>query len=152
MKYIKQDERGFTSFDDYFEYIEAIKGQLDERLYAFAADSSRYDLTSKGSLHDAWVQSLQVEVCHGEGATLSNPSNITLTLLGPFHDRVHTLKYFDVKWSSVNLQLCGNQRQRDLLYHEMRLQDGLLQHEFAFDGDRTLEIHCAHIEHEERIF
>ena len=151
MKFIKQDERGFTSFDNYFAYIASIKERLDERLFAFASDPSRYDLNSKGSLHDAWIQSMQIEADHGYNGKHVDRSDISLTLLGPFHDRLHVLQYFDVKWSSINLQFGGQNRHKDLLLHELRWENGLLQHQFEFDGGGVLEFHCLNIEYQEHM-
>lgn len=151
MKYIKDDGCGFTSFDAYFSYLDTVKDQLGERLYAFAADFSRYDLSSKGSLHDAWIRSIDVHIDHGKGDAQDSQSGITLVLIGPYHDRLHTLKYFGVKWSSWHLQFGGHDRYKDLLMHELRFEHGLLQHELEFDGGKTLEIHCLNIEHHEQI-
>lgn len=56
-RYIVKNER-VTCFDPYFGYIAGLQGKIDEALYAFVADSGRYDLSSKGSLHDAWLRRL----------------------------------------------------------------------------------------------
>ena len=151
MRYITEDQRGFTSFDGYFDYVESIKHRLSEHLYAFASVASRYDLASKGSLHDAWLQSLRVEIDYGRENAAAQPSQITVILLGPFHDRLHTLKYTDVRWANLDLQLLGDDRKRDVLCHELRWEDGLLQHEFEFDGGGVLEFHCLNIEYQEHV-
>jgi hypothetical protein len=156
MKYIKENEQGFMSFDAYFQYVESIRQELGEDLYLFASDPSRYDLSSPGSLHDAWVKSLTARSFYREEDRDIATPDVVLVLLGPHHDRIHTLSYFNVISNQVDFHFCTDGRKRDLLYHELRYENGHLEHEFVFSGgmnagNMKIEIHCSNVKYEETI-
>ena len=143
MKYIKTDARGFMTYDAYFEYLETIRDKLGENLYLFASDPERHNLSSHRSLHDAWIKSLTVKTSYGSPGSESTDGDVDLVLLGPYHDRILTLNYSGVRACNVDFQFCQNGRKRDLLYHELRHENGIVEHELVFDGDMSIEIFCT---------
>lgn len=152
MKYIKDDEQGFTSFSDYFSYLASMKHEFQEEIYVFLADETRYDLSSKGSLHDAWIKTLTFNSPFVTDEVAEDVPNVQLILLGPYHDRDFVLSYFGVVSCDMNLQLSDDDRKKDLLIHEARMEEGIMVHELLFDGDMTIKIRCKSMHFEEKFY
>src|SRR4051812_41651335 len=96
MKHILGKQPGEIDFGRYLAYVESIRERLQPDIYAFASDSRYFDLTSHTSLHDAWLESLSVqEVASGVRHEMRRVE-ISLCLLGPFHDRRIHLHYTGV--------------------------------------------------------
>jgi len=146
-RYIVKNEHD-TRFDSYFDYIAGLHGKIDEALYAFVADSGRYDLSSKGSLHDAWLRRLTLFVSEiGEHPVRQN---LHIELLGPYHDRVFHLYYDDVLSYSYFQQARRGSGQQDLLVHEFRLgRQGEFEHVFEFDDGLAISVVCRSMRFEE---
>lgn len=53
---IYQNELNVTCFDNYFDYLESIKGLIDKPVYDFFSDWDRYALSSVKTLHDAKLE------------------------------------------------------------------------------------------------
>jgi hypothetical protein len=143
----------------YSAYVEAIRQKLPAHVYSFASDPRYFDLSSHSSLHDAWLESLSVrEVSIGKRSE-SRRMEITISLLGPFHDRRIHLQYTGVtRYSFAAPPRYGEPRYHhtahgDLFTHEVRLgPEGLFVHELLFERDATFLIECSDIRHsEERI-
>ncbi|HVZ42324.1 MAG TPA: hypothetical protein VHA82_00830 [Ramlibacter sp.] len=137
----------------YFAYLEAIKQQLPEEVYAFASYRGNYDLTNHQSLHDAWLQSICVlEPAEGERAEIRR-LEIQCRFLGPYHDRIIELTYSDVRWYSLRHSLGGEARSAnsrghgDMLIHEIRLGQDCIVHEMNFSDGAVFEIGFAGFEH-----
>lgn len=158
MEYIINSETGGIDFMRYSAYIASIKGMIPEHVYAFASDPRHYDQSSPSSLHDSWLESLTVrEVAGGERKEIRR-MEVTIILLGPFHDR-----RFHLHYSGVTLyKFCApphyvEQRfnhiaHGDLFTHEVRLgHDGLTVHELLFENDATFLIECADFRHFEEL-
>ncbi|MGO1002306.1 hypothetical protein [Lysobacter sp. CA196] len=146
-RYILKSEHD-TCFDPYFDYIAGLKGAIDEALYEFVADVGRYDLRSKGSLHDAWLRRLTLTM--SEIAEHPVRQNLHMELLGPYHDRVFHLYYGDVLSYSYSQQARRRSGQQDLLVHEFRLgAQGEFEHVFEFDDGLTISIVCRSMRFEE---
>ncbi|GAA0763856.1 hypothetical protein LRH25_32540 [Ideonella azotifigens] len=138
MNYIYKDASGAMRFDRYFEYLSKIKDQLGEHVFSFAADPGRYYLDTPGTLHDAWLSDLNIG-----SALLAKPlaTNIEIKLLGAFHDREFLLQYqnvlkFDINWVATVSPV-------DLLTHEFRCIDSVIEHEYQFDHEMKLQISCT---------
>jgi hypothetical protein len=151
VKYIKDDEQGFTSFSDYFSYLASMKHEFEEKIHAFLADETRYDLGSRGSLHDAWIKSLTFNSPFVIDELADDVPNVQLVLLGPYHDRDFVLSYFGVLACDMNLQLSDDDRKKDLLIHECSIEAGVMVHEILFDGDMTIKIRCKSMRFEEKL-
>jgi len=156
MNYIAQ-VGGVTVFDEYFEYLESIKNSLPAHVYEFASDYGHYNLTDHSSLHDAWLNSLNIiEPSSGE-RNENRRIEIIANFLGPFHDREIVLRYLNVQ--SFNLQTPSESESSrksqlghgDLLIHEVRFENQLIVHELNFLRGSTFIIECKDLIHSENI-
>ncbi|CAA0092714.1 Uncharacterised protein [BD1-7 clade bacterium] len=158
MKYITENEDGFTSYTPYFEYIESIRNKLPSHVYEFASNTCHYDLRSPETLHDAWLDHITVaEPASGERSQLRS-IQIETRLLGPFHDRSIFITYTDVvafemntpeEFSAPPFNDVGH---GDLLCHEVRLEaNGTLVHEMEFSRGSIIIIKCKNIEHRQEL-
>lgn len=156
MKYIYDDHNGFTIFHKYFEYIYSIKEKLSDDLYHFASDENRYNLHSKGSLHDSWIDTFHINYSSDDTSSAiaigKRTKHAHLKLLGPYHDRFHQFTYSNVKGLSFKNLYSARVGHDDLLYFEIRYCEGFLEHEILFDNDVELLIICSDIKYEELCF
>ena len=156
MEHIVNSQTEGIDFTRYSAYIASIQHKLPPHVYSFASDPRHFDLSSHSSLHDAWLETLTVrEAASGERHEVRR-MEVTLCLLGPFHDRRIHLHYTGVtRYSFTAPSRFGESRYEhtahgDLLTHEIRLgHDGLLVHELLFERDATLLIECSDIRHSE---
>ena len=148
-RFIRDDEDMGCTVDSYFAYLASIEHRLDPVLYAFVSDEDRYNLTSRKSLHDAWLRKLTLISVDMH----ASPSRMRLELefLGPYHDRIFRLCYDDVLAYGMNQQFRTHHRNQDLLMHEFRLdeQGERLEHVFAFDDALYLKVVCQAMNFEE---
>jgi hypothetical protein len=158
MEHILNSETDCIDFTRYSAYIESIRDQLPAHIFAFASDSRYFDLSSHSSLHDAWLESMNIR----EDATGKRHEvrklEISICLLGPFHDRRIHLHYSGVtRYSFSAPPRYGEPRYEhtahgDLLNHEIRLGDhGLFIHELLFERKATFLIECSDIRHSEEM-
>jgi hypothetical protein len=158
MEHILNDKAEEIDYPRYHAYVESIKEKLPPHVYSFASNSSYFDLTSHSSLHDAWLESVNIrEVATGERHEIRR-LEITICLLGPFHDRHIHLRYSGVSTYSFS---APSRRENprfdhvahgDLLTHEIRLgRDGMLVHELLFERNGTFLIESADIRHSEEL-
>lgn len=149
MKYIKDTAEGWL-LDDYFSYLESCK-EMDPGARSFATDRTRYDLSSQGSLHDAWLDRLSlIEDARG-GRHEVRPLRATVEFLGPYHDRRFRLSYFGVKHYSAQGGNVPNGH-GDLLMHEFTLDDlGLIRHELNFSSGSSILFVFERFQFEEQL-
>jgi hypothetical protein len=156
MKHILNSQTEGIAFTHYAAYDDSIRHLLPPHVYTFASDPRYFDLTSHSSLHDAWLESVTVrEAATGERHEVRR-MEITMSLLGPFHDRRIRIHYTGVThYSLAAPPRYGEPRydhtaHGDLLAHEIRLgQGGLLVHELLFERDATFLIECSDLRHSE---
>jgi len=136
-------------FEAYSFYLDTIRDRLPPHVAAFAADARHFSLDAPESLHDAWLMELAVrEPATGERQE-HRATEIEVRLLGPFHDRVHVLRYTGVR----RYEVVGDgvaDGHRDLYTHEVRLaSDGAgLIHEYLFITGSRLLVECEGFTHE----
>jgi hypothetical protein len=149
MKYIKDTAAGWL-LDDYFAYIESC-GKMDPATRDFAIDRSRYDLSSHGSLHDAWLDRLSLTEDASGSRHQIRPLGAVLEFLGPYHDRRFRFTYSGVK----KYLMAGNAPSNghgDLLMHEFSLDDReLITHEMIFSSGSSLLLVFERLEFEEQL-
>lgn len=140
-KYIYENEFGFTLYDKYFNYLKSIRDQLSAPTYDFFSDIERYAGDSGKSLHDAWVD--KVNVVQGD-AGRNEDFSINIVLIGPFHDRRFSIVYSGVR--GFDLRHCGTRRRpgrQDLLAHELRMNaEGKIEHLIDFDDGLCIYVVC----------
>src|SRR5690606_7191039 len=92
MRYILNNKTDGIDFGRYAAYLESVQGLMPPHVYKFASDSKHFDLSSRNSLHDAWLEEVSVrELATGDRHEVRR-AEIEMRLLGPFHDRrIHLL-------------------------------------------------------------
>lgn len=155
--YIKVTSEGFL-LDDYFSYLLSEQKSFSPELYKFASSPKYYSLDSHSSLHDAWLNFLNLrEAASGERSEIRD-LEIHLQLFGPYHDRNINLIYMGVQSVSLSIprefqnlpvfQVANG----DLLMHEISInQHGDFEHKILFSRGSFFQISCSSIQHFEEI-
>lgn len=143
MKRIHQSPDGTWHLAAYQEYLnEERKGLALLVLGDDLLDHSRMSLDDRGSLHDARLRRIALEV----GAR-DAPGRAEILLEGAYYDRAFRLTYEDVtRWE---LSVPGPET--DLLVHEVWTEDGFVNHELVFDKGNVLRIVCRKVHFAEEI-
>jgi hypothetical protein len=149
MKYIKDTAEGWL-LDNYFSYLESCEN-MDPKTKSFAIDRSRYDLSSPGSLHDAWLDRLSlIEEASGNRHQV-RPLSVVVEFLGPYHDRRFRLTYSGVRKYVMQGDKLSNGH-GDLLMHEFSMDDhGLTAHEMNFSSGSSLIFVFERFDFEEQV-
>lgn len=154
MKYLLRNSGGEYTFDDYFNYLDSVKEKFPVNMYKFASDWEKYSLESKSSLHDSWIEQIIIEEI-GSGARKEKRNiNLSITLLGPYHDRKFVLKYLSIEeYSLVGLNLRNALKGHgDILVHEFRLASNeSFEHEILFESNGSIVIRFRDFIFEEKL-
>jgi len=147
MKYNKTYEG--EEFEKYLEYLNAIKEKLPKDIFEFASDINRHSF-SEESLHDSWLKS--VECSHNFE---TRTADITLTLLGAYHDREFTFCFHSVSQYKLFQQMLDPCR--DLISYEIGIEKDYYEKEkfvfrAEFSGEEAeIEIYSEEINIVEKI-
>ena len=137
MKYVRFDADSVAyDWDPYFAYLSAQKSRFTAELFAYASNWNLYSFDSRDSLHDSWLQTVQLSG-GGGGAVVET---IELELLGAYHDRLHVLTYTGVKEFAIRLSATAGANSRDLLVHEFRAEQDAFVHELLFAEEQSISI------------
>ncbi|MDA7881418.1 hypothetical protein N9A94_03860 [Akkermansiaceae bacterium] len=158
MEHIVNSKSDGIDYTRYAAYLATIREMIPVHVYSFASDSRYFDLNSRSTLHDSWLESLTLrEVASGERGEIRR-MEVAICLLGPFQDRRIHLHYSGVTLYRFDAPPhYGEQRfehtaHGDLFTHEIRLgHDGLLIHELLFENDSTFLIECSDVRHSEEM-
>ncbi|MEM8954852.1 MAG: hypothetical protein AAGD22_11930 [Verrucomicrobiota bacterium] len=155
MRYIVSPEKDGIQYGDYLAALDGFRDDLPEEVAKFAADEERFTLSNAKSLHDAWIERIEVTESR---STTETPSEIriTLTLLGQMYDRRVILTYENVTSYAIT---GGNNRSAttdtlhgDIFTHEVRpAEGGRVTHEIAIGDDGCLEVTCRTFNVEDRL-
>jgi hypothetical protein len=151
VRFLKNDSNDGLRFDDYFQYVESVRHQLSPEAYSFASNFDHYDLQSKTSLHDSWVQSVHIEESASGSRNEARQLGIRVSLLGPYHDRVLMLFYDNVSEYAINAKCSVAQAvaHGDIFTHEVRMTDGQhVIHEILFASGSTFLVQCRDLRFE----
>ena len=149
MEYIEKKVCGAYNFDKYFSYIKTIKNNLPKNVFTFASNWKYYSLESHSSLHDSWLERLSIEEKNKRDEQ-DRTANITVLLLGAYHDRLISLEYLDVHYYLIEGILLDTRGHGDILIHEIRLnKKNLIEHEVLFSDNTKFLISCSNIIHKE---
>jgi hypothetical protein len=108
-------------------------------LFTYASSWDHYSLDSHDSLHDSWLQTIQLTGGSGGAAV----ETIQLQLLGAYHDRLHVLTYRGVKGFAIGIEGESGAGSRDLLVHEFRAEEDAFVHELQFAENQSIRIRFA---------
>ena len=112
-------------------------------------NSSHYDLSSHSSLHDAWLEYVQINEKSTGARNEVRGTEIELCFLGPFHDKRLLLRYGAVAnyrvWSEEAKAGHG-----DLDTHEFGVSsEGMPFHQLAFRGNSGIYIEFSEFAYRE---
>lgn len=105
------------------EYIESIRENIPENVYAYAVSEDRFTLSGANGVHDSWL----LEVAFFP--------KLKIILLGPFWDRTIEFSYDGVISFALeknNNEMRGDTLLGDFLVDDITLEDGFLLHEIRF--------------------
>lgn len=138
-------------WDEYARYLESIRDRLPAPAFSFATGSWRTPEDHR-SLHDSWVEFLNLsEPSTGERHERRS-LQIEVRLLGPYHDGHTTLRYLDVQSYSLETpyefkSLPLGVGHGDWLNDEVRLSErGFVSHEIEFSRGSRWLIECRDLE------
>lgn len=134
----------------YMTYLTSIKDRLPQTVYEFALADWHYDPRNPKCPHDAWVQEIKVkEIAEGERHEIRT-TQIEITLLGAYHDRLLKVTYKDVTSHSINATH-SQLGYGDWLTDEIGLSEtGQVLHEIKFHH-AFLRIECCDIIFQEQL-
>ena len=154
MKYLENltrtmdPEKYKNKWDTYRAYLESIRAQLPANVYDFALADWRFKDDHRG-LHDAWVDAVSIVESAIGGDQHNRKLDISIRLLGPYHDGHIELCYADVHSYRINLPAetesvtRGPYRHGDWLVDEIRLSEkNLVLHEIEFCYGSRWTIEC----------
>lgn len=135
----------------YREYLQSLRDKLPSSAYEFAMADSHYAPSSPQCPHDSWVESLTISEPYSGARSEDRSIEISLRLLGAYHDGHIELTYQNVK--SYSLETPAEFRMPpldaghgDWLTDEIRLSPGgPVLHEIEFSRGSRWIIECGDI-------
>jgi hypothetical protein len=153
MKYVIP-QGGGGDYRPYVLYLESVKHLMPAHLFAFAASSENFDLTSPNSLHDAWLEEWSIAEVALPNERKKRRIEIRARFLGPQHNRHIFLTYKNVgRYAMQNpeefeMPPTGRVGHGDLHIHELTVvRDGLFEHELRFSRGTVLSVQFTDFEH-----
>ncbi len=135
MEHLKRDASGTWQFDPYFAYLATIRDRLPAQVYAFASTWDHYALDNPRSLHDSWLEQIEVREAASGTRSEQRRTEMTLRLLGPMHDRIQVLRYRGV----TDYRVQGTSSRADRLVHELLFANGA-----------EIVVECGHLDYDEQ--
>lgn len=141
----------------YREYLASVRRDLPREVFEFASSPWRYDFTDHRCLHDSWIENVSIDELSPPGAPEDRSVEVTVRLLGAYHDGYTILHYRGVKsyhltMNAINRQLGSGLANRsggahgDWLVDEIRLgKGGEVIHEILLSTGITWVITCTTI-------
>jgi hypothetical protein len=136
------------TFAEYRGYIESVRSKLPVSAYKFAVADWHYDATDHRCLHDSWVESLQIREPSTGNRHHVRETEITVRLLGAYHDGSLELSYSGVCSYSLSGKIPAQPKtgHGDWLTDEIRLSDeDFVLHEIVFSSGSHWLIECLDI-------
>jgi hypothetical protein len=128
---------GDGAFGRYLEYLASVRDRMPPGAYGLAT-SDWYFSADHRAPHDAWLETAMISETPIESSRGPRPVEITLRLLGAYHDGRIELRYRDV--SRYRIELHPREREigrghRDWRHDEFRLSSGgRVEHEIEWWG------------------
>ena len=136
-------------WNDYQHYLGSIAEHLTPETLAFAIAPWHYDTSDPRCPHDAWLERLLIEETVPDDECHLLKVNITVRLLGAYHDGHIELRYegvneYPLSTSRNDVPLPGvDSGHGDWLYDEVRLSaNGFALHEAEFSRGGHWLIEC----------
>ncbi len=122
-------------FRRYQEYVQSVASTFPPHALALAASEWYHDFTDHRCPHDAWLEELRVRELAAGPRHERRTVEITVRLLGAYHDGHIELRYQDVTAYHCDFvrPAAGDTGHSDWRYDEFRLSDrGTLLHEIEW--------------------
>jgi hypothetical protein len=137
---------------DYEAHIKTIAPKLPEPTRVFVMSSAYGNHNSHDCPHDSWLMNiiLDAEVCRDNNRRI----DLTIRLLGAFHDRILTFKYINVTEFNIEIKKSGNQNVGDWLNDEFDIaEQGFVSHEILWQFGKPWKIisECVEFSAEDRV-
>ncbi len=138
-------------WERYREYLASLEGKIPPSAYSFATAEWHYDPQDHRSPHDAWVETLRIEEPASGDRQQVRGLEISVRLLGAYHDGCLELTYKSVRSYSLRhvkgVHFVG--AHGDWLVDEVRLSEGGgVMHEIVFASEARWVIEYEAIEWE----
>jgi len=138
-------EKDTQALRDYEIHLKTIAAKLPEPTKAFVMAPWYGDPTHHDCPHDAWLMNLALDAT--ASADKDRRLDLTLTLLGAFHDRVLTFKYFNVTECNFKIKKHGKHNTGDWLNDEFDIIDqGFVSHEILWQFGEPWKIVSEYVE------
>jgi hypothetical protein len=134
--------------ENYKDYLRTIRDEMPSDAFEFASASWHYNPEDPRCPHDSWVHTLTISEPSSGDRSEKRTVDVSLRLLGAYHDGWIDLKYLDV--SNYSLQFSRptqppNQGHGDWLVDEVRMFEGSVIHEIVFRGGAHWMIRCQDV-------
>lgn len=123
----------------YEAHLETVVPKLPDATKAFVSSKWYQDWNHHDCPHDAWLMDLALKACvkSDEDRTL----DLTLKLLGAYHDRILTFSYRNVTFCDFEIQKQGRHNTGDWLRDEFDvLENGFISHEILWQLGKSWKI------------
>ena len=143
MAFILADQRmagdATTLLAKYQEYLQSLRSQFPPKAFSVATADWYHDVSDHRCPHDAWLEGLNVRESGIGPRTATRSVQLTLRLLGAYHDGHLEFHYTDVTAYRCELVENGAPGHADWRYGESRLsKGGRVLHEIEWwNRDRT---------------
>ena len=135
----------------YRNYLESVKRRLPMAAYEFATATWHFNPESHRDLHDSWLEAIIISEPSTGDRSQYRTIDITIKLLGPYHDGNIEITYRKVRSYSMVGTLDGSEAGEghgDWLYDEIRLSArGCVLHEIEWSRGGDWLIECEDFEH-----
>lgn len=141
----KSFEEQIQAGKDYNQHLQKIISDLPGQTRAFAIAPWYHDPKSHDCPHDAWLMDLGLEAktVRDEDRAM----NLTMTLLGAYHDRILTFKYTNVTECNFEILKTGTQNVGDWLNDELDIVErGFVSHEILWQFGKPWKIISEFVE------
>lgn len=126
------------AFGLYQEYLRANEAAFPQSAYALATSDWYWDPTRSGCPHDGWLKRFLITEPVEVSCTTDRSVEITIELLGPYHDGVIEFRYptvygYQMEARDLEMGHC------DWHYDEFRINSsGALIHEIEWCGSKAI--------------
>ena len=133
-KSLNHDEIHQQRWKDYHQHLESKRNKMTDTLQEFAFAGWHYDFTDHKCPHDGWLENLNMveKVVNDKDGNEARLIDISIKLLGAYHDLYIYLEYYRVK------TYCFDQPRRDSVFpHNRSTHSDWLLDELVIEGKKN---------------
>ncbi len=138
-------DRQLQACKDYQRHLDAISPKLPDVARSFISTPWYYDFNHHDCPHDSWLMDLSLKV--GVKCNDDRTLDLTLNLLGAYHDRILIFHYRNVTFCGFEIQKQGRHNTGDWLRDEFDvLENGFVAHEILWQFGEPWRIVAESVE------